>query len=417
MPCPEETIIYDRTGKVELARFGDAKREIVDLRRDPAGPARRDDRGRGQDVLGERRLRPGGDRLRGARLAPRAAAAAHRRSPSSSSARACSTPTLVQDPHRTAERKLKEIIQSIRRDPALPRRDGQAGIITAYLNQNYYGNQSYGVKAAVRSLLRDRHLQDHPAQAAIIAGAAQVALELRPRPQRQSRSASRPVAEGDDCRRKRQLVVPRRRHDRPAPQPDPRPAGRTAGRRCPATSTARPSSCRRGRAGRPRAARPTPRWIAPHFVWAVRDELATKLCGADADLRRARSRRAAGHDDPRRRPPEDRREVGPGRGHRAAPARTRRRPPRRSASSRRAVDGEPREQGPAQRRAGRGRLPDRRAGRLRRERGLLREHRASRSSSRSTTSSARAIASRVRRSSRSTTRSASTTRSSRPARC
>ena len=27
----------------------------------------------------------------------------------------------------------------------------------------------------------------------------------------------------------------------------------------------------------------TPRWVAPHFVWAVRDELTTKLCGPDAD--------------------------------------------------------------------------------------------------------------------------------------
>ena len=26
---PEETVIYDRTGKIELARFGDAKREVV----------------------------------------------------------------------------------------------------------------------------------------------------------------------------------------------------------------------------------------------------------------------------------------------------------------------------------------------------------------------------------------------------
>ena len=26
---PEETIVYDRTGKIELARFGDAKREVV----------------------------------------------------------------------------------------------------------------------------------------------------------------------------------------------------------------------------------------------------------------------------------------------------------------------------------------------------------------------------------------------------
>ena len=26
---PEETIVYDRTGKIELARFGEAKREVV----------------------------------------------------------------------------------------------------------------------------------------------------------------------------------------------------------------------------------------------------------------------------------------------------------------------------------------------------------------------------------------------------
>ena len=75
----------------------------------------------------------------------------------------------------------------------------------------------------------------------------------------------------------------------------------------------------------------------------------------------------------------------------------------------RAVDGEPREQGPPQRRPRRRRLPDRRAGRLRRQRRLLRDLDASPSSSRSTTSSARATASPVRRSSRSTTRSASTT--------
>ena len=30
--CQEESIIYDRTGKIELARFGDAKRDIVDYK-------------------------------------------------------------------------------------------------------------------------------------------------------------------------------------------------------------------------------------------------------------------------------------------------------------------------------------------------------------------------------------------------
>ena len=68
---PEETIIYDRTGKIELARFGEAKREVVTFDQIPQGPARRDDRGRGQDLLGQRRLRPGRDRVGRPELAPR----------------------------------------------------------------------------------------------------------------------------------------------------------------------------------------------------------------------------------------------------------------------------------------------------------------------------------------------------------
>ncbi len=60
----------------------------------------------------------------------------------------------MQDPNRTAERKLKEIIQSIRLTEAYPGRGGKQKIIAAYLNQNYYGNQAYGVKAAVKELLR-----------------------------------------------------------------------------------------------------------------------------------------------------------------------------------------------------------------------------------------------------------------------
>ena len=51
-------------------------------------------------------------------------------------------PELVQDPDRTLERKLKEIIQSIRVTQAFPGETGKQEIITAYLNQNYYGNQA-----------------------------------------------------------------------------------------------------------------------------------------------------------------------------------------------------------------------------------------------------------------------------------
>ena len=107
-------------------------------------------------------------------------------------------PELVKDPHRTAERKLKEIIQSIRLTNAFPGEQGKQQIITAYLNQNYYGNQSYGVKAAVDSYFGTDLSKITPSQAAIIAG-----LPKSPSNYDLVRNAiekcSVTVAEGDDC--------------------------------------------------------------------------------------------------------------------------------------------------------------------------------------------------------------------------
>ena len=62
----EQTIVYDRTGKVELARFGQTHRQVIDIfaQLSPS-PHRRDDLGRGPDLLEQRRLRPGGHHLGG----------------------------------------------------------------------------------------------------------------------------------------------------------------------------------------------------------------------------------------------------------------------------------------------------------------------------------------------------------------
>ena len=54
-------------------------------------------------------------------------------------------------PGSTFDRKIREIIQSIRLTEAFPGEAGKKQIITAYLNQNFYGNQSYGIKAAAKS--------------------------------------------------------------------------------------------------------------------------------------------------------------------------------------------------------------------------------------------------------------------------
>ena len=131
---------------------------------------------------------------------------------------------------------------------------------------------------------------------------------------------------------------------------------------------------------------------------------ATKLCG---DGRRpARSSSAAGCGSPRRSTRASRR--SPRNGSRPRPSCRNAKDPTAAAKALgfKTLEpwmAQPARQGPPQRRAGRARLPDRRARRLRRQRRLLRDVEQARSSSRSSTSSATAIASPVRRSSRSTT--------------
>ena len=52
----QPSVVYDRTGTIELARFGTEQRRVVTYAQIPPGTARRDDRGRGPHVLGERGL-------------------------------------------------------------------------------------------------------------------------------------------------------------------------------------------------------------------------------------------------------------------------------------------------------------------------------------------------------------------------
>jgi peptidoglycan glycosyltransferase len=274
---PQETVIYDRTGKIELARFGNAKREVVTFEEIPpilldattavedktfwdnagfdpvailsaALSSLRGD-GRGASTITQQLVR--------ARLLDSA---------------------LVRDPNRTVERKLKEIIQSIRVTQAFPGESGKQAIITAYLNQNYYGNQSYGVKAAADSYFGIDLTKIDPGQAAILA-----ALPKSPSNFDLVRNAiercTTAVEEGADCP-KSELVVPdgtaivARRNAI---------LDLLAGGRTP-TSRDEYSATDFDAAQQEEvvlASQTTPRWIAPHFVWAVRDELTQRLC-ADA---------------------------------------------------------------------------------------------------------------------------------------
>jgi len=71
------------------------------------------------------------------------------------------------------QRKVAEIIQSIRLTEAYPGPAGKEAIMAAYLNDNFYGNRSYGVAAAARSYW-NKDLKDLTlAECALLAGIPQ----------------------------------------------------------------------------------------------------------------------------------------------------------------------------------------------------------------------------------------------------
>ena len=412
---PEETVIYDRTGKVELARFGEYQRDVVTFDEIPpilldATTAIEDKTfwtNAGFDPIGI--VAAGVDAIRG-------------------DARGASTitqqlvrarlldPKLVQDPNRTIERKLKEIIQSHPPDAGTsPGEDGKQKIITAYLNQNYYGNglrREGGGRVYFGKELKDLT----PAEAAILA-----ALPKSPSNYDLVRNADErctvPLDEGELPGRQERPRRRARHRDRRRRNHDPRPARR---RRPHADvrdqysaqdfETAKDDEVILAQPGHAAVDRAALRLGRPR---RARDQAVRRR---GRDLPRARTWRPAGHDDARRRPAADRREVGEGRGGRAPRA-----DPERRRAKALGFDSLP---------AWMKNLEDKdvhngamvaldyQTGEMVAYVGvgeLLLDAATSPSSSRSSTSPARATASRARRSSRSTTSPASTTGRSRPA--
>jgi membrane peptidoglycan carboxypeptidase len=166
----QQTIIYDKTGKIELARLGNLRRELVTYDEIPpevidATTATEDKTfwdNAGFDPVGI--MSAGIDSLQGrergastitqqlvrARLLPKNAFAGTR-----------------------YDRKIREIIQSIRLTQAYPGEDGKKKILTIYLNQNFYGNQSYGVKAAAERYFNKPLSKLTLAEAAVLAAIPQ----------------------------------------------------------------------------------------------------------------------------------------------------------------------------------------------------------------------------------------------------
>ena len=143
----QQTQVFDRTGKIELAKLGSLRREVVTFDQIPgemidATTAIEDKDfwvNAGFDPIGI--VSAGLDTLSGR---PRGASTITQQL-----VRARLLPASAFE-GTTYDRKVREIIQSVRLTQAYPGENGKEQIITAYLNQNFYGNNSYGVKAAAK---------------------------------------------------------------------------------------------------------------------------------------------------------------------------------------------------------------------------------------------------------------------------
>jgi membrane peptidoglycan carboxypeptidase len=169
----QPSVVYDRTGTIELARFQSERRRVVTYDEIPQlvldATIAVEDRSywtnEGYDpnaiVSAIAQLAVGGSDRGGASTITQQFVRA----------RLLPEDVLQGD---TYVRKAKEIIQAARLTAAFPGEEGKQRIITAYLNQIYYGHNAYGIAAAAQVYfgISDLNLLT-PAQAALLAGLPQ----------------------------------------------------------------------------------------------------------------------------------------------------------------------------------------------------------------------------------------------------
>ncbi len=189
-------------------------------------------------------------------------------------------PELVSQSGRLAERKIKELIQSVRVTEAFPGEAGKQQIMAAYLNQNFYGNNSYGVATAAQSYFGVTDLSKLTvAQAAILAGLPQApgSFDLVRNAEETDVGDSRCPDPTTTC-----LIVP--------------PDSAIVQRRDYILRLLAEDPSRLHQSGSTYTAKDfldaindpvvivdqtTPATRAPHFVWYVRDQLTKALCGEE----------------------------------------------------------------------------------------------------------------------------------------
>ncbi|HEY2915828.1 MAG TPA: transglycosylase domain-containing protein [Candidatus Limnocylindrales bacterium] len=167
----QPTIVYDRTGKIELARFQLQDRHVVTYAELPPLVLDAVTTAEDRTFWQNDGFDPGAI----------VAAAFQNAAGSGDTDRGASTITqqLVRarllPPDVTAGdryvRKVLEIIQSARVTQAYPGEQGKQEVITAYLNEVYFGHEAYGIGAAAEIYFGVDDLSKlTPAQAALIAG-------------------------------------------------------------------------------------------------------------------------------------------------------------------------------------------------------------------------------------------------------
>jgi membrane peptidoglycan carboxypeptidase len=168
----QPTVIYDRTGKVELARFERENRRVVTFDELPKlildTTTAAEDRTFWQND--------------GFDLGAIVAAALQNASGESQTERGASTitqqlvrarllPSDVALSNDRYLRKVMELLQASRLTAAFPGEEGKEQIITAYLNQIYYGHRAFGIAAAAKIYFGVTDLSKLTlAQAALLAG-------------------------------------------------------------------------------------------------------------------------------------------------------------------------------------------------------------------------------------------------------
>src|SRR5688500_13133944 len=165
----QPSVVYDRTGTIELARFQVERRRVVTFEQIPskvidATIAVEDQtfwENEGYDanaIVAAIVENVTGTRERGASTITQQLARA----------RLLPKDVLAGDQW---VRKVKEILQARRLTQAFPGVDGKQRIITAYLNQIYYGHNSYGIAGAAEVYFGIQDLNELTfAQAALLAG-------------------------------------------------------------------------------------------------------------------------------------------------------------------------------------------------------------------------------------------------------